>query len=54
MTELEKIATDCRAAADYYAEKPGHAGPEAIIDLYETIDRLTKAIIALRKAGAQP
>lgn len=44
MTELEKIATDCRAAAGYYEEKPGHVGPEATIDLYRTIERLAKEL----------
>ena len=44
MQELEKIATDCRAAADYYADSPGLAGAEAIIDLYRTIQRIAEQL----------
>ena len=51
MADLEKIATDCRAAADYYTDKPELAGSDATIDLYRTIQRLTEAIA--RKSGAK-
>jgi hypothetical protein len=52
MTEFEKIATDCRAAADYYCDRPGHAGPETMMDIYRTIGRLAEAIEKHRKANA--
>ena len=44
MTDLEKIMTDCRAAADYYDERPGHAGPETMSDIYRTIHRLAEVL----------
>jgi hypothetical protein len=44
MTDLEKIATDCRAAVAFYTEKPGRAeDPQVIIDIYARIELLALA-----------
>jgi hypothetical protein len=43
MTEIEKIITDCRAAADYYDERPGHVHLVAR-DIYRTIERLADVV----------
>lgn len=53
MTEFQKIETDCRAAADYYCDNPGHAGPETMIDIYRAIARLAKALDKQRVAAAE-
>jgi hypothetical protein len=42
--QIERLVEDCRKAADYYEEAPGHAGPQAIIDLYRTIARLAELL----------
>lgn len=49
MTDLEKIMTDCRAAADYYDERPGHAGPQTMSDIYRTIARLADVVAKQRQ-----
>jgi hypothetical protein len=44
MTELEKIMTDCRKAADYYDERPGHVHLVHVRDIYRTIARLAEVV----------
>jgi hypothetical protein len=45
MTDLEKIATDCRAAQIYYADRPAEAvDPSAIVDIYAQIANLARAV----------
>lgn len=54
-TELQKLAHACDKAAHYYCEKPGHAGPEAVIDLYRVISALANVIeTELRQQQEQP
>ena len=43
-TEMEQIANNCLAAAQFYGEKPGRAGPDAIIDIYRTLAVLARFI----------
>ena len=45
-SELEKLAANCAAAAQYYAEKPELAGPRAVIDIYQAIAHLAWLIDA--------
>lgn len=54
MTEFEKIATECRAAADFYLEKPGLAQmalPGALSDIYRTLGRLAMAADKAHRAA---
>jgi len=32
-SELEKLAANCAAAANYYSDKPGKVGADAVIDI---------------------
>lgn len=49
--EIETIRNDAKVAAEYFADKPGLTGAEAIIDLYRTIARLCAAVA---KTEARP
>ena len=44
VSELEKLAANCTAAAEYYAGKPSKAGPDAVIDIYRAIAHLAYLI----------
>ena len=52
--DLERLAADCRRAAEDYKKHPGLAGPGAnvdvIIDIYLTIARLADAALTTGKS----
>lgn len=53
--QIESLMADAEKCAKTYEEKPGMAGPEAIIDLYRAIARLAiivKHADALRNVTA--
>ena len=38
------VAEDCAKCAEYYGDKPGHAGHLTMVDLYRAIHRLAKIV----------